>query len=554
MPRGPDDDDDDDLPIEITADVPPEILELSPESGPLAAEAPGDAELPEADGPPEDVLPEILEFLPESGPVAVEVPSQPPPSPGSSASSSPSSSSATSSPASAELEPRAEIDLYLAEAELVDPARAAPLIHQAANLRDTALGDGEGALAAQRAALARDPTFVAPLGPLRRLLVERRSWDELAAVYEKLIHAGTFSPDARRSRRVADLWIERGRILGDRLSRPDEAAVSYREATAASPDHAAAQLARLIEAARTADEEGVEAALAGLIDCAEEPARRAALAAELARVQRLAPATLPAKAAADATDVTDLAPAAGTEAGAGGPAADRAGPARALATLRQALAGLGEGTPADGLVSELEALARRHELPVVQVGALEELVCVPSAGPPATQVALHRERARILRDVIHDLEAAHAALAEARRLVPEHPLLTTDMLDVADQLGSVDLLAQTVETSAIPQDELLSAARLVEALRRAGKASEALELARKYGDGWAADPSSPSAIAALVSRIAFTPRPATPSGSPTPSRPRGTRAGDRGGARPAARGDAARSRAARCAARRDPLS
>ena len=494
MPRGPADDDDDDLPLEITADVPPEadvivedvlpeILELSPESGPVTAEVPD-----EGDVPPEDVSPEILELSPESGPVTAEVPAQPPPSPGSPASFSPSA--LLSSPASSQLEPGAEIDLYLAEAELADAARAAPLIHQAANLRDTALGDGGGALAAQRAALTRDPTFVAPLGPLRQLLVDRGAWDELAAVYEKLIRAGTFSPDARRSRRVADLWIERGRILGDRLSRPDQAAVSYREATVASPDHAAAQLARLIEAARARDEEGVEAALAGLIDCADEAEQRAALAAELARVQRLAPTTVPASAPA-------------ADAGAGGPASDRAGPARALATLRQALAGLGEGTSAAGLVGELEELARLHDHPVVQVGALEELVRAPTVGPAATRVALHRERARILRDVLHDLEGAHAALAEARRLIPEHPLLTTDMLDVADQLGSVDLLAKTVETSAIPQDELLSAARLVEALRRAGKANDALELVRKYGDGWAADPSSSSAIAALVSRIAL---------------------------------------------------
>ena len=55
--------------------------------------------------------------------------------------------------------------------------------------------------------------------------------------------------------------------------------------------------------------------------------------------------------------------------------------------------------------------------------------------------------------------------------------------------AALDLLAQTVETSAIPQDELLSAARLVEALRRAGKANEALELVRKYGDGWAPFPA-----------------------------------------------------------------
>ena len=95
-------------------------------------------------------------------------------------------------------------------------------------------------------------------------------------------------------------------------------------------------------------------------------------------------------------------------------------------------------------------------------------------------MALHRERARLLRDVLQDLEAAHAALDEARRLMPEHPLLTTDMLDLADQKGSIELGQRTLESSAIPADQRLAAARVVDALGRAGRAAEALELARTH--------------------------------------------------------------------------
>ena len=431
--------DDDDLPIEITAD-----LEES------------------ADG----------SF--GSGPVTVTAPTAPPPF------------------EAAALEAASEIDLYLGEAKLAEPARAAPLVHEAGHLRERALGDGDGALGWYRDALALDGTFVAALAPVRRLLTARGSWEVLAAVYETAIRAGVFGTDGGRSRRVADLWIERGRVLEDRLSRTADAANSFREAASAAPEYTAAQLARLIGAARAGDAGVVETALAGLIDCADAPSRRAALAAELARLQRLS-----SESSSDADG----------------------GGARALETLRQALAGAGDETPRDGLVGELESLARARAWPRVQVGALEELARALPDDQLAAKAALHRERARLLRDVIRDLEAAHAALAEARRLLPDHPLLTTDMLDLADQLASVELLQQTMEGSAIPQDELLSAARLVDALGRAGRAMEAIDLARRYAATWSAampaaapedgpagaSPGALSAVAllALASRIAL---------------------------------------------------
>ncbi len=433
-----------------------------------------------------------------SGPVTVTAPTAPPPF------------------EAAALEAAAEIDLYLAEAKVASPARAAPLLFEAGHLRESALRDAEGALPWYRDALALDATFVAALAPVRRLLAARGSWNELAVTYETAIRAGVFGTDAGRSRRVADLWIERGRLLADRLSRTADAASSFREAATAAPEYAAAQLARLIGAARATDESGLEAALAGLIECADGPARSAALAAELARVQRLS-----ASAAVASPPVPS------------GDAEFRAGGAeRALETLREALVGAVDETPRAGLVDELERLARDRAWPRIQVGALEELARVhPRASSEEGRgavVALHRERARLLRDVIRDLEAAHAALAEARRLLPDHPLLTTDMLDIADQLGRVELLQQTLEDSAIPQDELLSAARLVDALGRSGRAGEAIELSLKYAATWStanvvpaesagevpaessdaaagASSAAPSAVAllALASRVAL---------------------------------------------------
>jgi tetratricopeptide (TPR) repeat protein len=431
--------------------------------------------------------------------------------------SGPTDATATRPPGLSEagdLDQRGEVDLYRSEAALVEPFRAAPLLHEAAHLQESGLGDPAAALASFQDALARDPTFLATWAPLRRLLSARGAWGDLVAVYERVIHAATaraFGAGAAENmpqvlgtgaalgtesrRRLADLWVERGRIQDDRLARPVEASASYHQATAAAPEHPTAHLARLIGAARAADTEELEAAMAGLIGCAA-PARRIALAVELARAQRLV-ATDPPRSDPDDDAGGDT-----------GKAIDPGGADRALETLRAALAdrdapeaGAPEPSPPTEIVAELEALARLRERPRAQAGALEELARGLPPEATAPRVALHRERARILRNVLHDLPAAHAALDEARRLMPEHPLLTTELLDVAEQLGSVELLGHTLQTSAIPQDEIQAAARLVDLLARSGRAGEALDLVRKYGDSWSADPASPTGLTALLSRI-----------------------------------------------------
>ena len=301
------------------------------------------------DDVPIEITPDILEGPVESGPVATGHPAGP---------------GRPGTAAAAEMDPRAEIELYLAEAALAgaEGGRAAPLLHEAAHLQASALGDHTSALATHREALARDATFVATLAPLRQLLSARGAWDELAVVYERLIRGGAFGADARRSRRVADLWVERGRILEDRLARPLDAASGYREAMVSAPDHATVPLARLLGAARAQDSDGVEAALAGLIDCTEDPTRRAALAAELARAQRRAPAGhTPVPSVDEPADEVSFGAADGGQAG-----GSAEGPLRALDTLRQALAGLGDEAASADLRDELEELeselARHKEL------------------------------------------------------------------------------------------------------------------------------------------------------------------------------------------------
>jgi hypothetical protein len=370
------------------------------------------------------------------------------------------------------VDPREQLLELGAELELAEGPAAAPLLYQIGELQQTALEDGDAALASYREALARDPTFVAALGPLREILAARADWSELVALLERQVAVAPLAAPDR-----ADLLVERGRILEDRLARPAEAAAAYRAALELAPEHLPALLALLLIALRTSDGAGIEAALAGLVHAADDPERRAALSVELARVQRRsAPEGTPAGAA-------DGAPA----------AADGAsGAERALATVRDALAAL-DGRPAvPALVGELERLALRRDLPRVQIGALEELARHAPPGEAARQAALHRQKARLLRDVLGDPAGALEALAEARRRWPEHPLLDTEMLDLADQLGRVlpfetfdgPLASETID-------------RLVEALWRSGRAAEALQASRDHGD------SSPPGAAAAALRIAL---------------------------------------------------
>src|SRR5262249_28969413 len=123
--------------------------------------------------------------------------------------------------------------------------------------------------------------FAATLGPLRRIFSARGVPTEITALLDEALRS---APLARRDR--AEMAVERGRILEDRLGRPADAAASYRAALDEDPRHPAALIALLLLATRSADRAGIDRALAGLAEAAANPERRAALSVELARFQR----------------------------------------------------------------------------------------------------------------------------------------------------------------------------------------------------------------------------------------------------------------------------
>jgi tetratricopeptide (TPR) repeat protein len=321
-----------------------------------------------------------------------------------------------------------------------DGARRAALWHEVARLEEEALGDGEAALRAARAAFEADPTFGAALGPLRRLLVARGLWDELVGAYEEVLARAPLAPDDR-----ADLLVERGRALEDRLDRADEARASYDAALEIAPAHAPALLSLLVNASRAADGGALERALAGLARRASTPGRRAALTASLARMLRVA----------------------------GIPG----GSVRALRVVREALHERTPETPLAPLLAELDALSRATEEPTVAARALAELGHEAALDPPWV-AALLRERARLCAERLGDPRGALEALEGAARLEPGHALVALELVELAAAQGRFDVVERVVArfdgATRSPERAQALALAQVAALGRGGRVAEAL--------------------------------------------------------------------------------
>src|SRR5215471_18446460 len=172
-----------------------------------------------------------------------------------------------------------DLTLYQAEAAAApedgaarDAVRRASLLVEITRLQEDVARDGAAALATARAAFDAAPSQLAAFWSLRRLLAGQRLWEPLAAAYEAALAAAPLEAGYR-----ADLLVERGRLLEDRLGRDQEAAASYREALAAAPDHLPALLSLYLHGVRTADTETAANALAGLAHRAATPERRMAI-------------------------------------------------------------------------------------------------------------------------------------------------------------------------------------------------------------------------------------------------------------------------------------
>ncbi len=342
----------------------------------------------------------------------------------------------------AETDARADrVELESEAAAATEPARRAALLLEVARLVETE-GDGERALAAAREAFAADPSLPVTLWGLRRLLSRAGQWQELADAYQTAANAVTVTAgETRGGRAGADLLVERGRLLEDRLGRDDDAVASYDAARAADPEHAGALLALLLVSARRQEPAAIASALGGLALRAEGT-RRAALAIEEARVWRQSAA------------VPD-------------------GAARALGVLTAELERGDAALPVATVLGELEALTAADAPPDVAVRALAEIAGRVAPLDRELAVALWRERAREQTARLDAPADALASLEEAARLDPAHPVVATDRLLLVEALAggaAADALAPTLIADAATDDDAVDLALLhAETAIRAGR-------------------------------------------------------------------------------------
>ncbi|HEY4395691.1 MAG TPA: tetratricopeptide repeat protein [Polyangia bacterium] len=430
MPQGPDGDDEElvEIDVEIAdadATVRPPPLPAgtghagAPEDVPALVDAGETTQPNRTDAPP---LPDLLEISD-----AVEL--QPP------------------LMEASEDDPAVASTLYEEEASAAEGGRRAALLLEAARLREEAgVASGAGAadaLEKARAAFAADPASARARWVMRRMLSRAGRWGELAEISEQAIAAQSAAADPRER---ADLLIERGRLLDDRLGRAAEAVEAYRAALAAAPDHPGGLLALLVAGAR--QEEALRAEALGGLARGAQGVRRGALVLEAALAWRGA-------ASADADE-------------------------RALVALEGELARQDPEAPLGMLLGELDALTRADVSPAIAVRALEELARRAAPTDPRLAVALARERARLLRQALEAPEAALEVLDEAARLDPAHPLLAAERIELAlalDQREAAGDVARAFVADAARDDEAVDLAlAYAEAIFDPAHADPAIEI------------------------------------------------------------------------------
>lgn len=308
-------------------------------------------------------------------------------------------------------------------AAAADPRRAAPLVHEIAYLREWRLGLEREAAKTFAQSLTTDPSFAPNAWALRRIFSPRGLWENLLRILDAEIRFATWPRLADR----ADLQVERGRLLEDRLGRERQAIESYRAALESTPEHVSALWALFFVTLRSGWSTEAEA-LAAVPRAVVEPAGRALLAVELARLQR--------------GRIHD--------------GLDREAVTRAAETLFRALAA---GATADPVLRELDRLSLVVDQPDLRLRYLDAFesrhageggarsggtASALSSSDTEALLGGFREKACILlkrgaRD------AALAVLDRALRIVPTHRLALLDFLDVASEAGRADAIANLLD-------------------------------------------------------------------------------------------------------------
>lgn len=311
------------------------------------------------------------------------------------------------------------------EAELAasgdDARRAARLLHEIAHTTEATPGREKDAAKVYAQSLTADPTLAANAWALKRFFRTRGMWENLLRLLEAETRFAILPTPMDR----ADLQVEKGRLLEDRLARDAEARAAYEAAIELAPGHPSALLSLWLLGLRTGERALAASALQGLVGGVEDPEARAALLLEATRLghPELREATPDQKKA-----LID-------------------GLLKLL--LPSDLPDLG----AEAILDELDRVSLTSDDADLRMRVLDVFDSrlarpgVLELVGQARAVALLREKARRLQKR-GTREAALAVLERALRLAPRHPLLVADVLDLAEDAGKYEVMANAVAGAA----------------------------------------------------------------------------------------------------------
>ena len=368
-------------------------------------------------------------------------------------------------------EPRAQ--QLAAELETAtDKGQIALIAYELGEVYQKRLADEARAVKAYGKALQADPSYRPNLWAIRRVFYRRGLWPNLIKLLDAEIRF------ARDDSERADLHLEKGHVLEDRLAKLDEAKEAYGKAVALDPASTNALLSLERLALRDHDEELLERLWRALADAANSPARKVTYLLDLVRLYRLR------NQEGDLDRARELiAEAVALAAPAG---------ARAVANERELIAELAND-PAE-LITVLEG---RIAGLLAEYGPAGPEAVPAEARAPGSEldreaelrlqiVALRRRQARIARQADNP-GRAWDYLEQALALAGGEPLVLADLADVAEQLGKFAELAELCQgwesLEGDPARSLSLSIRRADALLRGGQRDQANALLDSLASG-----------------------------------------------------------------------
>jgi tetratricopeptide (TPR) repeat protein len=332
-----------------------------------------------------------------------------------------------------------ELAALAAHAGEHDKALGALYQHEIGELLEEG-GDEGAAVKAYAKALQSDATLKPNLWAIRRVFERRALWPNLLKLLDAEIRF------ARSDGERAELYVDKGRLLEERVGDAAGARDCYKKACAAQPMLLAAWSGLERFAAREGDLAELYRVGRGLADATPEPARKVALLVDLARL----------RASMEGGSLDE-----------------------ALALCREAAA-VGVDTPR--ALDELERLAqaggRNDELVAALEARIAHLAGLPADVPLepriAETVALRRRQAQLSAG--RDDDKAWGCLEAALKLAPADPLIARDFARLAEARGRpADLAALLgrLTDGAPPETRAAIELERADALARAGQAAEA---------------------------------------------------------------------------------